>query len=263
MSIWRTNASMERLLPILIGLTIALSAFSSGVARDTVASVSEEQQSALCSSALRTAEQKYRTPPGLLDAIARAESGRRVTGAKTLQPWPWALNVDGRGLYFATKEQAIAWTRKALERGSNATDVGCMQVDLQFHPSAFQTLEEAYDPETNADYAARFLVSLYESMGANWFVAAGLYHSRSPDLARQYRDQITAVSAGVPARKPSKLRLVLSGGGVVVINTRRQPSRLHRQLTACQVATVLGPYLRSSARAGVCGISGVEKEPAQ
>jgi hypothetical protein len=53
---------MGRLLPILIGLTIALSAFSSGVARDTVASVSEEQQSALCSSALRTAEQKYRIP---------------------------------------------------------------------------------------------------------------------------------------------------------------------------------------------------------
>ena len=103
------------------------------------------------------------TPPGLLDAIAKAESGRRITGATTLQPWPWALNVDGRGLYFATREQAIAWTRKTLERGSNSTDVGCMQVDLQFHPRAFRTLEEAYDPETNADYAARFLVSLYES----------------------------------------------------------------------------------------------------
>ena len=254
---------MERLLPILVGLTIALSPFSSGVARDTVPSVSEEQQSALCSSALRAAEQKYGTPPGLLDAIAKAESGRRITGATTLQPWPWALNVDGRGLYFATREQAIAWTRKALERGSNATDVGCMQVDLQFHPKAFRTLEDAYDPETNADYAARFLVSLYESVGANWFVAAGLYHSRSPDLARLYRDQITAVSAGLPAGKPSKLRLVLSGGGVVVINTRRQPSRQRRQLTACQVATILGPYLRSSARAGACGISVVEKEPAQ
>ena len=148
----------------------------------------------------RGAEQKYGTPPGLLDAIARAESGRRIAGATTLQPWPWALNVDGRGLYFATREQAIARTRKALEQGSNATDVGCMQVDLQFHPKAFRTLEDAYDPETNADYAARFLVSLYESMGANWFVAAGLYHSRSPDLARLYRDQITAVSAGLPAR---------------------------------------------------------------
>ena len=102
---------------------------------------------------------------------------------------------------------------------------------------------------SNYDYAARFLISLYESVGANWFVAAGLYHSRSPDLARLYRDQITAVSAGLPAGKPSKLRLV--------------PSGHRRQLTACQVATILGPYLRSSARAGACGISVVEKDAAQ
>ena len=84
----RLPHTMERLLPILVGLTIALSPFSSGVARDTAPSGSEEQQSALCSAALRTAEQKYGTPPGLLDAIAKAESGRRVTGVTTLQPWP-------------------------------------------------------------------------------------------------------------------------------------------------------------------------------
>ena len=246
--IWHHFVAMRRLPPIVIALTALLLPCSSRAAQDAP-STAEEQQSTLCSTALGTAQQKYGTPPGLLGAIAKAESGRRIAGIATLQPWPWALNVDGQGLYFANKEAAIARTRTALAHGGIFTDVGCMQVDLQFHPHAFRSLEEAYDPEANADYAARFLLSLYAAAGGNWFIAVGWYHSRSVYLARLYRDQITAVGSGFPFAKASKLRLVLSGGGTLIINTNRQPSRGHRQLSACQVATILGPYLRSSARA--------------
>jgi hypothetical protein len=125
--------------------------------------------------------------------------------------------VDGQGLYFATRENAIASTRKALAQGSRFTDVGCMQVDLQYHPTAFKSLEEAYDPATNADYAARFLAGLYVAAGGNWFVAAGWYHSRSPDLAHLYRAQITAVGSGRPLAMPGRLRLALPGGGVRIM----------------------------------------------
>jgi hypothetical protein len=226
----------------------------------------EEQQSELCSSAVQKAEQQYGTPAGLLASIAKAESGRRITGAATLQPWPWTLNVDGQGLFFGNKAEAVAWARRALARGSSYTDVGCMQVDLQFHPTAFRTLEEALDPAANADYATRFLVALYGATGGNWFVAVGLYHSRSPDLARMYRERVTAVGLGLPpARTTGKLRLSLSGGGTTVINIRRQPSRGPRQVNACRVATVLGPYLRSSARAQACNVSaspGLPHDPA-
>ncbi len=246
--IWNHFVAMKRLPHIVIALTALLLPCSSGSAQDAPLTA-EEQQSALCSTALAAAQQKYGTPPGLLGAIAKAESGRRIAGTATLQPWPWALNVDGQGLYFATKEAAIARTRIALTQGGIFTDVGCMQVDLQFHPHAFRSLDEAYDPEANADYAARFLLSLYAAAGGNWFIAAGWYHSRSVYLARLYRDQITAVGSGFPLARTNKLRLVLSGGGTVIINTNRQPSRGHRQLSACQVATILGPYLRSSARA--------------
>jgi hypothetical protein len=248
-SIWSRSVAMRWLLPVVIGFAELLLPCSGGAAADGVPLLSEEQQSALCQSALRTAEQKYALPPGLLQAIAKAESGRRIAGAATLQPWPWALNVDGEGLYFGTKKAAVDWTRHALAQGSKYTDVGCMQVDLQFHPGAFRSLEEAYEPELNVDYAARFLLDLFAITGGNWFLAAGWYHSRSPDLARLYREQITAVGAGLPPVTPSKLRLVLSGGGAVVININRQPSRWHRHLTGCQVATILGPYLRSSVRA--------------
>jgi hypothetical protein len=244
---------MRCLLLNVLGLTAALASSPATATQVTAPPVSEAQQSDLCASALLKAEQQYGTPPGLLNSIAKAESGRQIQGATTLQPWPWTLNVDGQGLFFATKEQAVAGALKALTHGSSFTDVGCMQVDLQFHPKAFRSLEEALDPVANADYAARFLVSLYAATGGNWFTAVGLYHSRSPELARLYREHVTAAGLGIsPPGRPGKLRLALAGGGTLVINVNRQPSRGGRHMSACQVATVLGPYLRSSARSQAC-----------
>lgn len=243
---------MRCLLLIVVGITAALASSPGTAAQVTAPQLTEQQESDLCAMAVQKAEQLYGTPPGLLNAIAKTESGRRITGATTLQPWPWTLNVDGQGLFFTTKQQAATGLLKALGQGSSYTDVGCMQVDLQFHAKAFRTLEEALDPVANADFAARFLVSLYEATGGNWFAAVGYYHSRSPELARLYREHVTAVGLGIVPERPSRLRLQLAGGGTVVINVNRQPSRGHRHMSACQVATILGPYLRSSARAQAC-----------
>jgi hypothetical protein len=41
----------------------------------------------------------------------------------------------------------------------------------------------------------------------------------------------------------STMRLDLVGGGTLRINGGRQPARLHRTLSACQIAAVLGSYL--------------------
>lgn len=249
--------AMRWLRLIVFGCVVGLAPFRGMATEVGTPPLSDQQQSDLCASAVQKAEQTYGTPPGLLNAIAKAESGRRIEGAATLQPWPWTLNVDGQGLYFATKVQAAAQALKALMHGSAYTDVGCMQVDLQFHPKAFRSLDEALDPVANADYAARFLVSLYQVTGGNWFAAVGYYHSRSPELARLYREHVTAVGLGlnVSPGRPGKLRLALAGGGTLVVNVNRQPSRGHRPMSACQVATILGPYLRSSARPQACAAS--------
>jgi len=55
-------------------------------------------------------------------------------------------------------------------------DVGCMQVNLYHHPDAFDSLESAFDPVTNATYAARFLKSLRGAQGS-WAYAVGQYHN--------------------------------------------------------------------------------------
>jgi hypothetical protein len=210
----------------------------------------ESGPSGLCLAAMPPAEHRYDTPPGLLAVMAKVESGRATPPTGALQPWPWTVDADGEGIFFATKAQAVAWSRQALDSGAATfLDVGCMQVDLRMHPHAFATLEEAFDPAANTDYGARFLRELHDGVAAgNWFTAIGFYHSQSPELAAVYREQVAAVGAGLPRpRMPSghlsMMRLDLVGGGVLHLNVNRQPARVHRHLSACQIAAILGSDL--------------------
>ena len=222
----------------------------------------EEQQSALCTAGLLAAEARHGTAPGLVAAIAKAESGRPIPPLPGVQPWPWAVNADGAAMYFEGKAAAVTWTRLALARGVRQVDVGCMQVNLQSHPGAFRDLDEAFDPGANTAYGARFLRQLADDAGGNWYEAVGYYHSRTPVLASDYRARVAAIAAGrmppaslgVPlymrAIRQGSLRIALAGGGVLRINIRRQPSlRGPRRLSACQVAAVLGSYMAAPARA--------------
>jgi len=157
---------------------------------------------------------------------------------------------DGQGMFFPSKQQAVAWSREALASGTvTYLDVGCMQVDLRMHPTAFRDLDEAFDPVANAQYGARFLRELHDgAAGGNWFTAVGLYHSQTPELAALYRQQVAAVGAGLPmpglpTAHFRTVRLNLAGGGMLRINVDRQPARVHRHLSACQIAAILGSYL--------------------
>ena len=101
-----------------------------------------------------------RLPLRLLGAIAEVESGRPDSAGK-VRPWPWTINVEGRGEFFASKQQAIDAVRAVQAQGVRSIDVGCMQVNLMHHPNAFASLDAAFDPTANALYAARFLNTLY------------------------------------------------------------------------------------------------------
>ncbi len=74
-----------------------------------------------------------------------------------VRPWPWTINVAGQGFFFPTKALAVTAVRELLASGVQSIDVGCLQVNLMFHPAAFASLEQAFDPMANARYAARFL----------------------------------------------------------------------------------------------------------
>jgi hypothetical protein len=216
----------------------------------------DARQAALCAEALSKAELRYHLPAGLLTAVARAESGRPIASVKDIRPWPWTIDADGTGLFLDSKEAAVAWVRAQGAR-HDFVDVGCMQVDLHYHPRAFSSLEQAFDPAANVDYAARLLLTLYNGeAGHSWDTAVGLYHSHTPWLAAAYRDRVALLGSdilhgtlkGVPlyvlAVRQGTLRLPLGNGKVTPINVNRQPSRRSRHpYTTCQIERILGPYL--------------------
>lgn len=169
----------------------------------------------VCGPAIVAAERAVGTAPGLLAAIGVVESGRRDgrTGVRTA--WPWTVTAGGVGTYYATKAAAISAVQALQAGGTASIDVGCMQVNLMYHPDAFRTLEVAFDPAANALYSARFLRRLWERLG-DWKAAAAGYHSLSPERGAQYGRLIAAVWGGAPvptAVGPGGVELVLFPGG--------------------------------------------------
>jgi hypothetical protein len=155
----------------------------------------------LCRPAMLSAERAHGVPAGLMTAIGRVESGRRDPVSGVSNPWPWTINAEGQGYFFDTKAQAIATVRGMQARGIRSIDVGCMQINLMHHPDAFGSLEAAFDPTVNADYAARFLTELFTQTHA-WPSAAGRYHSATPEVGAEYQRRVMAIwpeEQGAPA----------------------------------------------------------------
>jgi hypothetical protein len=144
-----------------------------------------------CEHAAAVAEQAHGLPPGILAAIGRVESGRRDPLSGEMRPWPWTLDAEGAGAAFPTREAAVAAVTALQKSGMRSIDIGCFQVNLQQHPQAFATLADGFDPDLNADYAARFLASLAQRTG-NWADAVMAYHSATPALGAPYRDRVLA-----------------------------------------------------------------------
>ncbi len=144
-----------------------------------------------CAQAGSTAEQAASLPANMLVSIGMVESGRAEPFTGRVTPWPWTVNVDGAGHYFASKADAIAFTRLAESSGAGDVDVGCFQISLQNHPDAFATLDSAFDPTANAAYAAGFLTQLKAQTGS-WNTAIADYHSAVPDLGLPYQRRVLA-----------------------------------------------------------------------
>ena len=166
--------------------------------------------SQMCRQAIDAAERAYGIPSHLLAAIARVESGRRDDASNTFNPWPWTINSDGQGSFYESKTQAVAAALTMRAKAVHSVDVGCMQISLTYHPNAFTGMDQAFDPHANADYAARFLLSLYEKT-SSWPRAVEMYHSATPELGRDYQQNVYAVW-------PEEKRLADLDGPLPVVN---------------------------------------------
>ena len=86
-----------------------------------------DQAAALCERAIVTGAHRQGVPQEVLHAISLTETGRPHGGR--LRPWPWAINREGKGYWFASREEALAFAQASLAEGRTSFDVGCFQIN--------------------------------------------------------------------------------------------------------------------------------------
>jgi len=117
--------------------------------------------------------------PRILASIAMNESAYRG------RPWPWTLNVAGRGMYFATREDAHAAIEQLLAAQRCDFDVGLMQINWCYHGKRFASAWDALSPATNIRVAETLLVDNLKRSGSA-MKAVAWYHSADPARGGTY-----------------------------------------------------------------------------
>jgi hypothetical protein len=179
--------------PLVLALMLAPTlAWSQTHAREAAPQSLEASPWAACERAAITVEAARKLPRALLVSVSMAESGRFNTASNMTRPWPWTINAEGQSFYFESKKKAVAATRRLLDAGLRSIDVGCMQVNLHYHPQAFASLEDAFEPLTNVSYGATFLKQLH-TRTKSWPKAIAQYHSESKALNQPYFARVIGI----------------------------------------------------------------------
>lgn len=207
-----------------------------------------------CTRNISRYERQYGIPTHLLSAISANESGRYHQGLKIALPWPWTINVEGKGYYYDSKQEAIAAVRQFQSDGARSIDVGCMQVNLVHHADAFANLEDAFNPEKNVAYAASFLRSLFEEE-RSWKKAAAHYHSKTPSRGTEYASRVydrwfnlvdRLRQANAPVEPATIAAMNETGDGVakpvelIMANTQNNPPKIVNVIPTTPLAEQAG-----------------------
>ena len=127
-----------------------------------------------CEKAAAIVERSLDIPQGLLAAISRIESNN----------YPLAVNVNGLGVRFSRPEFAADAVQTMIHSGVMGArpkvDVGCFQINLGWHPEAFSSVEQSFDPLSNGLAAGLFLRKLHAETG-DWQRAVARYHAASKE----------------------------------------------------------------------------------
>ncbi len=134
--------------------------------------------------------------------MALVESGRPDPVTGLISPWPWTIQTKGQGHFYETPAEAIRDAKAHLRAGNALIDVGCLQVDLFHHPNAFRTLDSAFDPAANIDYAAGYLAELAHARGS-WLEAVAAYNAGDPADGLAYLAKVLLQWKGVRLPVPT------------------------------------------------------------
>jgi Transglycosylase SLT domain len=118
---------------------------------------------------------RYRLDPYLLYAVALTESARVTNGFA--EPWPLAIQHQGKAFYPDDHESARQELKRRLMTGDPSIDVGIMQVNLRWHGHRVSHPEALLDRDTNIDLGARIIREGIQSVPGNPVFGIGRYHA--------------------------------------------------------------------------------------
>jgi soluble lytic murein transglycosylase-like protein len=123
-----------------------------------------------CENEIRSAAAKYGVPEGILYSVGLTETGRKG------RLDPYAMNIEGKSVFSASRNEALATFEEAKRNGAKLIDLGCMQINQYFHGENFRSTQEMFDPKRNVEYAAMFLKNLHDRH-ETWTMAVARYHA--------------------------------------------------------------------------------------
>lgn len=156
----------------------------------------------ICEKAAVYAAQETGVPLSVLLAISLTETGR--TKKSGFRPWPWTVNMEGKGVWFESQLDALAYVERHFKAGARSFDVGCFQINYKWHGKAFTSVDQMFDPSLNAVYAAKYLTALFNEKGS-WEEAAGAYHSRTKKYADKYKLRFKRIRSDILASNSDKI----------------------------------------------------------
>ena len=186
-----------------------------------VSSVHAEQISPM-EPLFQEAARFWGVPVAWTQAIADVESGHN----------PWALNIEGKGYQFASKEKALTMAKQADAEG-RSFDSGIMQVNNFWLKKYGIPLEAAFDPQANIYLGSWILKQEIDRHGQTW-EAVGAYHSPNAARGGKYAEMVKiALSKGrepgakmTHASSPAAAQKTKDMGEAEVVTSRGDHSRL-------------------------------------
>lgn len=247
----------------IIGLVIMITCLTALVLWPGPASATApaKRNMALCWDAAIAAADKHGVPREIMLAITLVETRTKREGQTG--PWPWTVNVAGKGAWLDSRAQALLHAQRALARGQTSFDVGCFQLNYRWHGEHFASIDHMFEPGPSGDYAARFVKSLHAETG-DWIKASGLYHSRTPKHATRYRGLVQRTVTRMNGKAPEPTGLspptdlatagdqrVLRVAGTTVAWPLQSLARVRTPTSAPQSAGAIGLGALRRARGGL------------
>ncbi len=136
----------------------------------------------------------YDVPVEVFYAIALNESGLRRGGG--YYPWPWTLNIEGKGARYDSYHDARRALYEALDAGKRV-DIGIMQINGYWHRHRVDELHYLLLPHISLIEGAKILLEQRER-SEDWWEAVGRYHAplndeNSKRRAERYRQRVKRI----------------------------------------------------------------------